>query len=433
MLALGWSLSPMRHTVANYLWRAGACAVKHFTRYYAFLTAVYGGRGPLFEKLDWLWVSVITLAVRFVPEEEPIRVRFDETTYKKTGPSSRWNIGVDGCDRYRNGAGRAGSQPVARQEYRTLWGLHFVIGEMLIRMAPWPDEFVSVPIPLWISGWLALYVKEEKAEALGVDYYRRSELARQMLDRLCGVIGPQRVVFSVQDGNYSGPCPAQTQYFLKDLPKQVHIIGRFPKNAAVTSRSVLYGAPEPKPTSRPGPQASKGTRLGSPEAMAEQDTGWHPHPREAGAEVRLVRGLWHAVLPGVMLQVVLVRRRRFKQARTKRQRQRYLEAVFTTHLSLSLEQILQEYDGRWIGPRIGPFEITISAARQSLGLGQDRCRRYAQLVSINALRLIWCGAEVLWVAEQVESLGTEADGGLTLGRDRPKSALVPSEAGTESA
>jgi hypothetical protein len=27
---------------------------------------------------------------------------------------------------------------------------------------------------------LALYIKEEKAEALGVDYYRRSELARQM-------------------------------------------------------------------------------------------------------------------------------------------------------------------------------------------------------------------------------------------------------------
>jgi hypothetical protein len=56
------------------------------------VTAVYGGRGPLYDKLDWLWVMVITLAVRFVPDCEPVRARFDtavhgsETTYKKTGP-----------------------------------------------------------------------------------------------------------------------------------------------------------------------------------------------------------------------------------------------------------------------------------------------------------------------------------------------------------
>ena len=31
LLALGFVLSTSRHTVANYLWRAGACAFKHFT------------------------------------------------------------------------------------------------------------------------------------------------------------------------------------------------------------------------------------------------------------------------------------------------------------------------------------------------------------------------------------------------------------------
>ncbi len=37
LLALGFVLSSSRHTVANYLWRAGACAFKHFTCFYVFL------------------------------------------------------------------------------------------------------------------------------------------------------------------------------------------------------------------------------------------------------------------------------------------------------------------------------------------------------------------------------------------------------------
>ena len=104
LLALGLVLSSSRHTVANYLWRAGATAFKHFTGFYVFLG------GPLYQSLDWLWITVIALAERHVPENHPMRVRFDGTTSKKTGRS------IDGAEAYRNGAGSA------RQEYRTLWG-----------------------------------------------------------------------------------------------------------------------------------------------------------------------------------------------------------------------------------------------------------------------------------------------------------------------
>ena len=37
LLALGFVLSSGRHTIANYIWRAGACAFKHFTCFYVFL------------------------------------------------------------------------------------------------------------------------------------------------------------------------------------------------------------------------------------------------------------------------------------------------------------------------------------------------------------------------------------------------------------
>ena len=362
LLALGFVLSSSRHTVANYLWRAGACVYKHFTCFYVFLG------GPFYDRLDWLFISVIALAERHVPEGEAIRVRFDATTSKKTGRT------IDGASAYRNGAGSA------RQEYRTLWGLNFVVGEMLIRLAPWPDALIAVPIGL------ALYVKEANAEALGVPYRRRSELAREMLERLSGVVSPARRVLSVQDGEYS------TQYFLRDLPKNTHVVGRLPRN------SPLYALPAPKAAGTPGPQAKKGPRIGTAETLAEQDEGWQPHPEEAGAEVRLVEGIWHSVLPGVVLHVVLVRRLALKQATSKKQRQRYLEAFFTTDLSLSLEQVLWEYQGRW------SVEITIWQVRQSFGLGQDRCRRYRRIVGINALRMVIVAAQVLWFAEQVSSV-----------------------------
>lgn len=364
LLALGFVLSPMRHTVANYLWRAGATVFKHFTAFYVFLG------GPLYKRLDGLFVSVIALAEGHVPEGEPLRVRFDGTTSKKSGRT------IDGAEAYRNGAGSA------RQEYRTLWGLHFIVGEVLIRLKPWPDQFISVPIGL------ALYVKEDNAKALGVPYRRRSELAREMLDRLCRVISAPRRVLSVQDGDYA------TQYFLRGLPKNAHVVGRLPKN------SPLYALATPKAEGRPGPQAKKGPRLGTAETLADENQGWQPHPEEAGAEVRLVEGIWQSVLPGVVLHVVLVRRPSLRAAKSKKQRQRWLEAFFTTDLALCLEAILREYQGRW------SVEITIWQARQSFGLGQDRCRRYRRIAGINALRLVIVAAQVLWFAEQVSSVSS---------------------------
>jgi hypothetical protein len=368
LLAFGFVLSPTRHTVANYIWRAGATAFRHFTRFYVFLG------GPFYAQLDWLWISVIKLAERHVPVGEPVRLRFDETTCKKTGPT------IEPADYYRNGAGSA------RQEYRTLYGVNFVVGEMLIRLAPWPEAFVSLPIGIEV------YLKEEKARELGLAYQRRSELARRMLDRVAGVVSPHRRILSVQDGGYA------TRYFLRGLPENVEVVGRLPKN------SPLYGRPAPKPKGRPGPQPKIGDRLGTPldfaQGEAAQRSSWQPHPSEHRAEVRLVHGIWQSVLPGRMLAVVLVRRCHLREHPSKRKRQRWLEVFFTTDLSLSLEEILAEYRARW------SIEILLHEARESYGLGKDRCRSYRKIVGINSFRLLLGAAEVLHVAHAVEE--TEA-------------------------
>ena len=359
ILALGWTLSPTRHTIANYLWRAGATAYKHFTCFYVFLGA------PFYERLEPFWCRIIAATLEYLPEDQVLEAVFDETTRKKSGKK------IEGTSYYRNACGSA------RQEYRTLFGLNFVIAMVRLRLRRWPDDPISLPIGL------ALYLKEEQAQALGRVYRSRSELAREMLDRLCRVVGPDQTVRSLQDGGYS------TKAFLRDLPENATVVGRFPIS------SKLYAAPGQQPKGKRGPKPKKGPFIGTAKTLAEADEGWVAHPEEDGAQIRVVEGFWASVLPGVWLRVVLVRRPALKAARSKTQRSKWLEGFFTTELSLSCGEILACYGRRW------SVEIEIRESVESYGLGQDRCRRYERIVGANAFRLMMAAAQGLWFAQQL--------------------------------
>ena len=177
-LACGWALTTDRHTITTYLWLTGATTVKHFSRFYVFLGC------PLYTQRWHLWGAIIRQAARFVPEGEVIGVTFDDTTKKKAGTH------IEGLGRYRNGAGSA------RQEYRTLRGLNFVLGIMRIPLTRWPGHSLSVPIGL------ELYLKPDQAKALNVPYRSRSQLARDILDFLAAQV-PGRPIRSLADGGYA--------------------------------------------------------------------------------------------------------------------------------------------------------------------------------------------------------------------------------------
>ena len=126
-LACGWALASDRHTITTYVWLTGASALKHFSRFYVFLGCL------LYHKRWQLWGAVMRLAVQYVPEGAAIRVSFDDTTKKKAGSH------IEGLARYRNGAGSA------RQEYRTLRGVNFVLGIMHIPLTRWPGHSPQCP------------------------------------------------------------------------------------------------------------------------------------------------------------------------------------------------------------------------------------------------------------------------------------------------
>jgi hypothetical protein len=359
LLTCGWALTTECHTITTYLWLTGATSVKHFSRFYVFLG------GALYSARWQLWARIIRVAAQWVPTGESIVIEVDDSTKKKAGTS------IEGVAHYRNGAGSA------RQEYRTLRGLNFVWGIMRVPLSWWPGQQVSVPIGL------SLYLKEEQAQQLNVPYHSRSVLAREIVDFVAAQL-PARQVRVLGDGGYA------TKDYLQQLPATVHVVGR------MLSTGKLY-APPPLPRGpRRGCPPKKGPLRGSPKTLARKRSGWQPHPTEAGALVQAWTGLWHTVLPGRLIRVVVVRRPTPLRPRYPRRRKPRppVEAFFTTDLTRSLEAILAQYRDRWA------VEITIRDSNAFAGFGQDQCRKHERVVGANTLRLLLAAARTLWFVEQ---------------------------------
>ena len=374
ILAWGWAVAGgERQTITTYLWLTGATTVKHWSRFYAFLG------GALYHTRWQLWGRIIRSAARWVPPEEPLVIVVDDSTKKKAGRH------LEGGGHYRNGAGSA------RQEYRTLWGLNFVWGIMRVPVPGWPGHKVSVPIGL------SLYRKAEQAQKLKLPYQSRSALAREIVDFVAAQL-PTRQLRVLGDGGYG------TKESLRQLPATVHVVGRM----LITGK--LYELPPQPLAPRRGCPPKKGPLLGSPKTLARKRHGWQPHPTEAGALVQAWAGIWHAVLPGRLLRVVVVRRPAATRSRQPGQRKPPppVEAVFTTDLTLSLEAILAQYRERWT------VEITLRDSNAFTGFGQDQCRKYARVVGANTLRLVLAAARTLWFVEQASRTAA-----LDLTRSRP--------------
>ena len=372
LLTCGWALTTEHHTIPTYLWLTGAGTVKHFACFYVFLG------GALYPARWQLWARIIRLGAQWVPTGEPSVIEVEDSTKKKAGTH------IEGVAHYRNGAGSA------RQAYRTLRGLNFVWGILRVPLPGWPGQCVSVPLGLSLSR------KEEQAPQLNVPSHSRSALAREIVDFVAAHL-PTRSIRVLSDGGYA------TQDYLQQLPATVNGGGRL----LITGK--LSALPPPRGPRR-GCPPKKGPWLGSPKTFSRKRSGWQPHPPEAGALVQAWAGLWHTVLPGRLLRVVVVRRPtplRLRQPRRRKPRPPR-EAFFTTDLTLSRETILAQYRDRWA------VEITIRDSHAFAGFGQDQCRKRERGVGANTLRLVLAAARTLWFVEQ-----THRAGPLDLQRYRP--------------
>ncbi len=271
-LACGWALATDRHTITTYLWLTGATTVKHFSRFYVFLGC------PLYNRRWQLWGAVIRLAAQFVPEGEVIRVIFDDTTKKKAGTPYR---GARPLPQWRR---------LSPPRIPHAAGLELRVGHHAY--SPHSGGPATASASRLV---LNCYLKPEQAKALNVPYRSRSQLARDILDFMAEQL-PGRPIRSLADGGYA------TKDYVRQLPDAVHVVGRLPISAK------LYTLPptaDPKASRRPA-QKRRPDRLAQDPGADRH--GLVPHPSEDGAEIQAWCGLWHSVLPGRLIRVVVLRR-----------------------------------------------------------------------------------------------------------------------------
>src|SRR5712691_181727 len=385
-LASGWALAWGRQTLTTYLWGSGATQVKHFSRYYAFLG------GALYQRRYQLWARVMRFGASLMPADAVIGVRLDDATMKKTGRH------IQGAAHYRNGAG------TARQEYRTLWGINLVWAIMRIPLSRWPGHSLSLPIGLELS------LKEALAHKLKVPYRSRSALARRIVDHVAATL-PTRAIRVATDGGYA------TQAFLRALPTNVAVVGRFLLTAQ------LYQLPPMRAKGQRGAPRKKGDVIGSPKTLATPSAAWQRHPQEAGAFIQAWVGLWHSVFPGRPLRVVVVWRPHLQGTKasngtTAFGRLKPLEAFFSTDVALSAHALLETYADRWA------MEIDIRDGHAYYGVAQDQCRKYERIVGANTFRLLMAAARTLWFIVK-----SEQQAAVSLQRFRPwyRHKVAPSQ------
>ena len=359
LLSYGWALSRSRHTIANYIWLSGGVKYKHFSRFYAFFNRAF------LKVADKLWIAVLLLLDSILPPKAALELTVDDTTRKKSGRK------IQGASNYQN---RAGS---ARQEYRTLWGLNFVY---VIASLYWDKAGKTFKLALPVG--LRIYLKEKVAAELKRPFHSRSALARHIIDFIIKTL-PHRHFIIRADGGYS------TKKFLRHLPAQAKVKGRFPIN------SRLLGLQPKPPKNNLGRPTEKGKDLGTPQEWMQQDQGWSPHPEEEGAWIKTVIGIWHTILPGVPIKVVAVWRKGALPA-DKRSGKKELEAFFSTDTSLTEVQTLQHYSQRW------DVEIDIRDAYAYYGLGKDQCRNLDRIYAVNSFRILMATCRTLWFVRYFE-------------------------------
>ncbi len=360
LLSYGWSFSRVRHTIANYIWLSGGVKYKHFSQFYSFLS------GSFLKMLPALWKTVLLLIDKMLPPDLVLSLMIDDTTRKKSGRK------IEGAGTYRNGAG------TARQEYRSLWGLNFVY--VLLQFV-WKTNGKCYKLGLPVG--LRIYLKEEKAKQLSRAFHSRSYLARQMLDFIAQVLAHRNFLVKA-DGGYS------TKEFLRNLPSNVEVDGRFPIN------SRLHDLPIQPKKRKVGRPCKKGKDLGTPKEWVQQEQGWEPHPDEADVFIKTFRGVWHSVLPNVLITVVVVWRKNYVSTDSQSGKKE-LEAFFSTDLCFSPRQILQHYSQRWA------VEIDIRDGYAYYGLGKDHCRRFDRIFGANSFRLLMATCRTLWFIRQFEN------------------------------
>jgi DDE superfamily endonuclease len=318
----GWILCLERHTVTGILRAAGAIGKKHHTSFHRFFRQASWD-------LDSLGLCLIKLALKLLPQDEPIVVPLDDTLGRHTGKH------IQAASMHHDPLLSTRTRPVFH------WGHLWVVLSIAVRVPIWKKTF-ALPVLARLYRAQKLCKKERRR------FRKKTELAAEMIGVLAAAV-PERRFLVVGDANYANSS------IVKKLPANIDFAGRAHPDAG------LYAPPRPQRMGRP---RVKGKRVPSPRQRARCADDWLPlkvevYGRPVRVRVKVFDALWYRVSGGRLMRFVLIRGWPGHKED---------DVLCSTDLSATPAQIIQAYCLRW------SLEVTFHEAKGRLGFEEPQNR-----------------------------------------------------------
>jgi hypothetical protein len=379
-LLLGWVQCQGRRTVTEVALASGGIGQRHISVFHRFFSRASW-------TLDALGRVVFTLAVKWVPSDQPLVVLGDDTLARKGGKS------IALASMHHDPLLSSARKPFAS------FGHVWVVLALWVPLPFGSGRGFALPVlfRLYVStkrggerhrvgqrqGRVGPRLKGARKAHAQHQQTTKPELLREMVG-LLAQWADERTVYVVVDSAYAG------RTVLEDRPPNVHVISRLRWDAA------LYAPPPPRRPGQTGRPRRRGDRLPAlPQVMTRRR--WTALPlvlygRAVTPRTFTLDALWYGALRSQLVRIVVVR------DPSGRRRD---EAFFCTDLDRDAAFILLTYSRRWT------LEVTFHDAKQHLGFGQAQ-NQTRQAVERTApfAGVVYSLVLLLWAAAHLQQGGT---------------------------
>jgi hypothetical protein len=377
LVVTGWVHCLGRHTVTAVALASGAVGRRHISGFHRFFARA--AWAP-----DALGRVLFTLAVPWIPADQPLYVLVDDTLARKAGKA----IALASVHH----------DPLLSTKRKPF----FSFGHVWVVLALWvplpAGSARGVALPLlfrWYTGTRRGQEADAPARPTSGRRYRAAralppdgaratklELARELV-ALVAAWAADRAVYVAADAQYAG------RTLLEHRPANVHVLSRMRPDAA------LWTPPPPRRPGQRGRPRRRGQRLPAPRALAAARRHWHALPvqiygRRVVTYVFRGTALWYTALPSQCVRFVVVR-----DPAGRRQD----EAFFCTDLTVGAAFLLEGYARRWT------LEVTFRDAKQALGLADSPSQSRQAVLRTAPVAGVVYSLVVLWHAGHSRTTG----------------------------
>lgn len=344
----GWVLTSGTHAITQALVAAKVAGRRHHETFHRFFSR---GAWCADELGRLLFLGIVQL----LPPDVPIRVVLDDTVTAHKGPHV-FGIGSH-VDAVRS----------TRRRKVFVFGHCWVVLAVLVPV-PFSPRLWAVPI------LLRLCRNEKECKRKGEKHVKKTELARQMLDKLVGWLGERRIEVAADEA-FSN-CTV-----MKGLPSSVTLFGTMRLDA------VLTALPSPEMKQPNGRPRVKGAALPRPRELASDDSvPWRRttavlYGKTRSIYYKMIDAQWYRAAGGQLLRIIVVRCDSGSIP---------FRAFFSTNPLVTVSCLLTRYGWRW------NIEVLFRELKQLLGFGHSSSRKRAAVERIAPFVALSYSILVLW-------------------------------------